>query len=166
MIRDQSIKIADNLLDEESSGTICTISTDDDRDIKKMYEDLDSLDYCDYQNNQFPKERTPPCGDQSIKTITNSNRNATSQFPENSSLSPLPCPVTSRPLSSAVLALSAHPDMNHSFPKTHSDHDDPLLQPLHLGHLDCMDNPLDASQHSSNSCSTFTSFCATMDRYV
>ena len=73
MIRDKSIKIADDLLDEESTGTICRIPTDGDRDIKKLDEDLDSLDYCDYQNNQFPKERNPPCGDRSIQTIINSN---------------------------------------------------------------------------------------------
>ena len=150
MIKDESI---DSLLDEESQDVISTSFIDDDRDNHEDDEDMDSLDYCDFQINQFKNTRTDPCGDQSRKTITNSNRNATSQFPENSSLSPLPCQLTHRPLTSPKAPVSAHQDMNHSFLKDDSGYEDHLLPPLHMDDLDSMDNPLDASQHSSSSCS-------------
>ena len=101
---------------------------------------MDSVDYCDYQNNQFLQIHTT--ADRSIKTI-NSNRNATSQFPENSLLSLLPYHVTSCPLSSAVSCLSTRTDVIHSFEKTSPYHEELLLQHLHLDYLDCMDNPLD-----------------------
>ena len=163
MIKDKSFDFDDNLLEDhladiESADKIFnSLSINDKQD--KDEEDLDCLDYCDFQNNEFPKQETDYSCDQPIKTITNSNRTATSQFPENSSLSRLPCQVTPCPLSST---LSTLPCMNHKVPETGPNHDDHLQQHRNTEHLDCMDNPLDASQHSSKSSGSSS---ATDNRY-
>ena len=165
MIKDKSFDFDDDLLEDgladiESSDNIFNIlSIDDKQDKENEQEDLDCLDYCDFQNNEFPKLEPNNSCDQPIKTITNSNRTATSQFPENSSLRRLPCQVTPCPLSSAVSTL---PGRNHKVPRTGPNSDDHLQQHLNTEHLDCMDNPLDASKHSSN---YSNSFYATDSRY-
>ena len=153
MIKDKSFDFDDNLLEDdladiESADKIFNkFLINDKQDKENGQEDLDCLDYCDFQNNEFPTLEPNYSCDQPIKTITNSNRTATSQIPENSSLRRLPCQVTPCPLSSA---LSTLPGMNHKVPETGPNPDDHLQQLLNTEHLDCMDNPLDASKHSSN----------------
>ena len=165
MIKDKSFDFDDNLLEDdladiESADKIFNnFLINDKQDKENGQEDLDCLDYCDFQNNEFPTLEPHYSCDQPIKTITNSNRTATSQFPENSSLRRLPCQVTPCPLSSA---LSTLPGMNHKVPETGPNPDDHLQQHLNTEHLDCMDNPLDASQHSSKSSN---SSCVRDNRY-
>ena len=165
MIKAKSFDFDDNLLEDdladiESADKIFNkFLINDKQDKENGQEDLDCLDYCDFQNNEFPTLEPHYSCDQPIKTITNSNRTATSQFPENSSLRRLPCQVTPCPLSSAVSTL---PGRNHKVPRTGPNSDDHLQQHLNTEHLDCMDNPLDASQHSSKSSN---SSCVRDNRY-
>ena len=165
MIKAKSFDFDDNLLEDdladiESADKIFNnFLINDKQDKENGQEDLDCLDYCDFQNNEFPTLEPHHSCDQPIKTITNSNRTATSQFPENSSLRRLPCQVTPCPLSSAVSTL---PGRNHKVPRTGPNSDDHLQQHLNTEHLDCMDNPLDASQHSSKSSN---SSCVRDNRY-
>ena len=110
IIQDKSFLIVDSFLDENSTDIISTSFIDDDKDSSE--EDIDRLDDCSYQNSQFIN-KTKSFSDQSIKTITHSNRNAKSKFQENGSLSTLPCQSTYGLLSSPTTPESAGIEMNN-----------------------------------------------------
>ena len=99
-------------------------------------DDLDSIDHCVFENSPHLDSRTVRFCEKPINSIENSNRNATSQLPGNYLLGSSPIPASTFPSTSKK-------SVGHV-----SQHNEQVQPSDHHYHLDCMDNPLQASLYS------------------